>query len=375
MIRAPKGLEGVIVATTSLTKIDGLAGRLIYRGYDVTQLAGRVSYESVAHLLWYGHLPSQQELSSLQTRFSREHALPKQVVGFLKQESKFAEPLSALQTSVSILGGLRGRNEPSIIDSSIDLTARMPTIVATYHRFRNGDDPVAPRPGLGHAANYLYMLHNKPGRPEHVHALDSYFTLLADHSLNASTFVARIAASTLTDVHSAVVAAISALKGPLHGGAPIYVWDMLQSIGTPENAERWLRDRLQKHDRIMGFGHRVYRTEDPRSKVLKELARQIVDPALFKLATTVEDTARRLLREQHPERPIDVNVEFYSSVVLHAVGIPPELFTCTFACARTVGWTAHIVEQLQDNRLFRPDAEYVGPEGLTLEATTPQTSA
>ena len=311
----------------------------------------------------------------METRFSREHVLPNQVIGFLKGESKVADPLSALQTSVSILGGLGSRNEPSLIDSSIGLTARMPTIVATYHRLRKGQEPVTPRPGLGHAANYLYMLNAKPGRPEHVHALDSYFTLLADHSLNASTFVARIAASTLTDVHSAVVAAISALKGPLHGGAPIYVWEMLQSIGTPENAESWLRDRLQKHDRIMGFGHRVYRTEDPRSRVLKELARQIVDPSLFKLATTVEDTARRLLREQHPERPIDVNVEFYSSVVLHAVGIPPELFTCTFACARTVGWTAHIVEQLQDNRLFRPDAEYVGPEGLTLEATPPGTSA
>jgi len=363
------------VATTSLTKIDGQAGRLIYRGYDVTQLAGRVSYESVAHLLWYGHLPNRQELSTLEIRFSREHVLPNQVIGFLKGESKVADPLSALQTSVSILGGLGSRNEPSLIDSSIGLTARMPTIVATYHRLRKGQEPVTPRPGLGHAANYLYMLNSKPGRPEHVHALDSYFTLLADHSLNASTFVARIAASTLTDVHSAVVAAISALKGPLHGGAPIYVWEMLQSIGTPENAESWLRDRLQKHDRIMGFGHRVYRTEDPRSRVLKELARQIVDPSLFELATTVEETARRLLREQHPERPIDVNVEFYSSVVLHAVGIPPELFTCTFACARTVGWTAHILEQLQDNRLFRPDAEYVGPEGLTLEATTPGTSA
>ena len=374
MIRAPKGLEGVIVATTSLTKIDGQAGRLIYRGYDVTQLAGRVSYESVAHLLWYGHLPNRQELSALETRFSREHALPNQVIGFLRGESKVAEPLSALQTSVSILGGLRGRTEPSIIDSSIDLTAQMPTIVATYHRLRKGQEPVAPRSGLGHAANYLFMLNNKPAKPEHVHALDSYFTLLADHSLNASTFVARIAASTLTDVHSAVVAAISALKGPLHGGAPIYVWEMLQSIGTPANAESWLRDRLEKHDRIMGFGHRVYRTEDPRSRVLKELARQIVDPSLFKLATTVEDTARKLLREQHPERPIDVNVEFYSSVILHAVGIPPELFTCTFACARTVGWTAHISEQLQDNRLFRPDAEYVGPEGLTLEATPPGAS-
>src|SRR3989442_2593608 len=216
MIRAQKGLEGVIVATTSLTKIDGQAGRLIYRGYDVTQLAGCVSYESVAHLLWYGHLPNRQELSALETRFSREHALPNQVIEFLRGGSKVAEPLSALQTSVSILGGLGSRNEPSLIDSSIGLTARMPTIVAAYHRLRKGQEPVTPPPRLGHAANYLYMLNSKPRRPQHVHALDSYFTLLADHSLNASTFVARIPASTLTDAPSAAVAAVSACQWRLH---------------------------------------------------------------------------------------------------------------------------------------------------------------
>src|SRR5256886_15573998 len=173
MIRAPKGLEGVIVATTSLTKIDGQAGRLIYRGYDVTQLARRFSYESVAHLLWFGHLPTQQELSTLETRFSHERALPNQVIGFLKGESKVAEPLSALQTSVSILGGLRGRIESPIIDSSINLTAQMPTIVAAYHRLRKGHEPDAPQAGLGHVANYLYMLNNKAARPEHIRALDS----------------------------------------------------------------------------------------------------------------------------------------------------------------------------------------------------------
>jgi len=191
-------------------------------------------------------------------------------------------------------------------------------------------------------------------------ALDSYFTLLADHGLGASTFVARVAASTLTDVYSAVVAAISALKGPLHGGAPIYVWEMLQSIGEPDNAKPWLENHLAKGERIMGFGHRVYRTEDPRSKVLKRIAKEIVDPKLFELATTVETGAKEQLRKEHPERPLDTNVEFYSSLVLHAVGVPPELFTCTFASARSVGWTAHIIEQRQDNRLFRPAAEYRG---------------
>src|SRR5881397_4047588 len=373
-MQVPRGLEGVLVASTELTKIDGQAGRLVYRGYDVTELAGVVPYEAVAHLLWFGQLPTKQQLAKLGSQLSINRQFPPVVTEFLEQAARVAEPLSLLQTSISILGGLEETRTASITDASIALTARMPTILAAGYRLRHNQALLAAHTDLGHVANYLYMLTGSVPRQEHVRALDAYFTLLADHGLGASTFVARVAASTLTDVYSAVVAAISALKGPLHGGAPIYVWEMLQSIGTPENAESWLRDRLQKHDRIMGFGHRVYRTEDPRSRVLKELARQIVDPSLFKLATTVEDTARRLLREQHPERPIDVNVEFYSSVVLHAVGIPPELFTCTFACARTVGWTAHIVEQLQDNRLFRPDAEYVGPEGLILEAAPPGAS-
>jgi citrate synthase len=366
-IRAPKGLEGVIVATTQLTKIDGQAGRLIYRGYDITQLAGIVPYESVAHLLWFGHLPNSDEFNRLNRKFIDNRNLPSTVANFLSHESKVAEPLSAVQTAISLLGGVEGKNQTTI-DTSIALTAKMPTIIAYYHRMKNGLPLVSPDPNLTHAANYLQMLTGKVPRPEHIHAMDSYFTLLADHGLGASTFVARVAASTLTDVYSAVVAAISALKGPLHGGAPIYVWDMLQSIGKPENARKWLSERLAKGDRIMGFGHRVYRTEDPRSKILKHLAQQIVDPELFRLATTVEDEARKLLHEQHPDRVLDTNVEFYSSLVLHAVGVPPELFTCTFACARTVGWTAHIIEQLQDNRLFRPAADYVGPMNLQVQS-------
>lgn len=366
MMRAPKGLEGVIVASTELTKIDGQAGRLIYRGYDATELAGNVSYESVAHLLWFGQLPTAAQLSELKGKFAANRGLPEIVEPFLETASRASEPLSALQTSVSLLGGLDNSKKSSTIEASIALTARLPTIIAGYHRFRHGEKPLDPRPNLGHAANYLYMLTGKVPKDQQAQALDSYFTLLADHSLGASTFVARVAASTLTDVYSSVVAAISALKGPLHGGAPIYVWEMIQSVGRPERAASWLRERLKKGERIMGFGHRVYRTEDPRSRVLKRLARQLVDPELFRLAETLENGARQLLRQSHPDRPLDTNVEFYSSLVLHAVGIPPELFTSTFACARTVGWTAHVIEQLRDNRLFRPEAEYTGPSDLAL---------
>lgn len=373
-MHAPKGLEGVIVTSTELTKIDGQAGRLIYRGYDVTELAGNISYESVAHLLWFGQIPTTPQLSELKGKFAANRNLPKVVEEFLKTASGALEPLSVLQTSVSLLGGLDSSKKSSTIDASIALTARLPTIIAGYHRMRHDEKPLAPKSELGHTANYLYMLTGKVPKDEHVHALDSYFTLLADHSLGASTFVARVAASTLTDVYSAVVAAISTLKGPLHGGAPIYVWEMIQSVGKPERAAAWLRERLEKGERIMGLGHRIYRTEDPRSRVLKRLARQLVDPGLFNLAETVENEARQLLRQSHPDRPLDTNVEFYSSLVLHAVGIPPELFTSTFACARAVGWTAHIIEQLRDNRLFRPEAEYTGPSDLTLPGR-PETPA
>jgi len=374
-MQVPRGLEGVLVASTELTKIDGQAGRLVYRGYDVTELAGVVPYEAVAHLLWFGQLPTKQQLAKLGNQLSINRQLPPVVTEFLEQSARVAEPLSLLQTSISILGGLEETRTASITDASIALTARMPSILAAGYRLRHNQALLAAHTDLRHVANYLYMLTGSVPKQEHVRALDAYFTLLADHGLGASTFVARVAASTLTDVYSAVVAAISALKGPLHGGAPIYVWEMLQSIGKPENARDWLTEHLAKGDRIMGFGHRVYRTEDPRSKVLKRLAKEIVDPRLFELASTVETEARELLKKEHPERAIDTNVEFYSSLVLHAVGIPPELFTCTFASARIVGWTAHIIEQRQDNRLFRPEAEYRGKLDLKVQESPVKTIA
>ncbi len=361
----PKGLEGVIVASTKISKIDGQAGKLIYRGYDITELAGKISFEDVAHLLWIGHLPNPQELDAFKKKLAENRYVSNKVMAFIGGAPKDANPLTVLRTAVSIMG-MQAKEDVSPLEASIALTEQFPTIVAMFHNARRGRSVVLPRGDLGHAANYLYMLSGFVPKVKHARALDAYLTLLADHGLNASTFSARVATSTLTDVYSAVIAAVCTLKGPLHGGAPSHVWEMLQSVGDPIRAAPWLAERLKKGEKIMGFGHRVYRTEDPRSKVLKALAKENAEPRTFALAESVENEALRLLHEEHPERPLDTNVEFYSSLVLNAVGISPDLFTPTFASARVVGWTAHIMEQLSDNRIIRPSAEYVGPEGLTL---------
>lgn len=366
--RAPKGLEGVIVTSTKITKIDGEAGKLIYRGYDITELAGKVSFEAVAHLLWKGRLPDAKELEAFKKKLAENRYVSNKIMAFIGAAPKDADPLTVLRTAVSIMGMQANENIPTL-ESAISLTSQFPTILAMYHNARRGRSVVLPRGDLGHAANYLYMLTGFVPKEKHAHALDAYFTLLADHGLNSSTFAARVATSTLTDVYSAVIAAICTLKGPLHGGAPKQVWDMLQSIGDPVKAVPWITEKLKEGDRIMGFGHRVYRTEDPRSKVLKTLAKENADQKMFALADIVEKEATRLLHAQHPERPLDTNVEFYSSLVLNAVGISPDMFTPTFASARVVGWTAHIMEQLSDNRLIRPSSEYVGPEGLTLSGS------
>jgi citrate synthase len=241
------------------------------------------------------------------------------------------------------------------------LTATFPTIIAAFDRIRKGQAPIPPRPDLSHAANYLYMLTGQVPSEQRERALDTYLVLTADHGLNASTFTARVIASTLSDMCSSIVGAIGALKGPLHGGAPALVLKMLQAIGTPENAESWLTNALDRGERIMGFGHRVYKTEDPRAKVLRRLAERTSEIDFFRLATRVEDLALKLLHERKPERRLYTNVEFYSAAVMHGVGLPDDLFTPTFAASRVVGWTAHVLEQLQDNRLIRPASEYTGP--------------
>jgi citrate synthase len=365
VLQAPKGLEGVIVAETHISKIDGQAGKLVYHGYDIAELAGNVQFEAVAHLLIVGRLPNPEELKRFKNRLAENRFLSNETMAFLETAPREANPLAVLRTAVSLMG-LKAKEAMPPVDTGVNLIAQFPTIIATYHHARRREGSILPRGDLDHAGNFLFMLSGRIPKDQHSHALDSYMTLLADHSMNASTFAARIAISTLTDVYSAITAAIGTLKGPLHGGAPSEVWSMLQDIGDPVRADKWLSGKLEKKEKIMGFGHRVYRTEDPRSKILKNLAKQIANPKTFELAETVERDARKLLQTAHPERPLDTNVEFYSSLVLNAVGIPTDMFTSTFASARVAGWTAHILEQLADNKLIRPSANYVGPEGLSL---------
>jgi citrate synthase len=352
------GLEGVVAATTALSKVEGTAGRLIYRGYDIHDLAGKVSFEEVAYLFWYGKLPTKMELVDLKVQMLEERTLPTSVLQVLNYLPTTSAPMDVLRTAVSAFGAATIQGKPTV-DQAIALTERFPLILAAFHRIRNGLEPLEAHPEIGYAANYLYLLTGQMPKEEHVRALDAYLVLLADHGMNASTFAARVIASTESDIASSVVGAIGALKGPLHGGAPSKVKDMLDAIGTEDHAESWMRDALARGERLMGFGHRVYKTEDPRAEELREMAR-IADPQQFALARKVEELGLALLEEQKPGHRLYTNVEFYSAVVLSSIGLPRDLFTPTFASSRVAGWTAHILEQVANNRLIRPEAEYTG---------------
>ncbi len=358
---AAKGLEGVVVAQTKISRIDGQLGRLIYHGYDIRDLAAKVTFEEVAYLFWYGKLPTRAELDDLLNLMAGLRPLPAEVVAMLRELPRESDPMDALRTGVSALGaGLLLK--PPDRTQVIQLTAQMPLLVATFDRWRRDADPLVPLEHLDTASNYLYMLTGKEPTPVQAHALNAYLVILADHGMNASTFAARVVASTWSDLYSSIAAAVGALKGPLHGGAPSRVLDMIQAIGTRENAEPWMRAALQRGERLMGFGHRVYKTTDPRAELLRDLAQQVAGPEFAALARHVEETGLRLLHEDKPDHRLFTNVEFYSSVLLHAVGIPKDLFTTTFAISRTAGWTAHVLEQVADNRLIRPNADYIGPE-------------
>ncbi len=354
------GLEGIVAATTSLSKVEGLEGRLIYRGYNIHDLVGRVSFEEVAYLLWYGRLPDNRELTHFKASFSAGRKMPEAVIQTLQALPVSVEPMDALRTLVSAAGGVTFSGRPDI-GQALNLTAQFPLILAAFQRKRQGLEILASRPELSHAANYLYLLTGKIPAQNQVKALEAYLVLLADHGMNASTFTARVVASTESDMVSAVVAALGALKGPLHGGAPSKVQDMLEAIGTVENAEKWLREALVRKQRLMGFGHRVYKTEDPRAEELRELAR-LADPEGYKLARRVEELAVALLEEEKPGNRLYTNVEFYSAALLASVGLSGDMFTPTFAVGRIAGWTAHILEQVGNNRLIRPEAEYTGPD-------------
>ena len=353
------GLEGVVAATTALSKVEGTAGRLIYRGYTIHDLTRAISFEEAAYLLWFGQLPNKEELLDLKIRLLADRTLPDVMLRILRELPAAIEPMDALRTATSAWGAINIKGKPTV-EQAIALTARFPLFLAAFQRLRNGLEPLESHPEMGYAANYLYLLSGKIPQEQHVKALNAYLVLLADHGMNASTFTARVVASTEADIVSAVVAAIGALKGPLHGGAPSKVLEMLRAIGTIENAEGWLRSAIARGERLMGFGHRVYKTEDPRAEELRDLAR-LADPQGFILAQRVEELALALLKEAKPDQLLYTNVEFYSAVLLSSVGLPGDLFTPTFALSRVAGWTAHILEQIGNNRLIRPEADYTGP--------------
>src|SRR6059058_2304524 len=346
-----RGLDGVVAARTRLSHVDGLAGELVIGGYELKELAGRVTFEEAAHLLWRGALPGPDELGGLRREMAALRAIPEQTMRVVRAAAK-APPVD--------------------LDAAKLLTARFPTVVAAHARISEGKEPIAPRADLARAANFLYMVHGKEPDPIAARALDTYWVTVIDHGMNASTFAARVIASTRSDMVSAVTGAVGALKGPLHGGAPGPVLDMLTVIGSSDRAEAWVRNELAAGRRIMGFGHRVYKVRDPRADVLSAVvdemgAAHLEDRKLFDLARAVEQTVLKVLDEVKPGRNLRTNVEFYTALVLQSLGLKPRSFVALFACGRVAGWCAHVIEQHAEDHLIRPQSEYVGPRGLKLE--------
>jgi citrate synthase len=355
------GLEGVVAAETEVSEVDGANGRLIYRGgYLIEDLAPVATFEEVAYLLWHGELPNQAELDALKHQMAAARRLTDAALGALESSDPATDPMDILRTVVSAQGSTKAITKPTL-DEAIALTAVFPTIVAAAWRRSQGHEIIKSRDELGHAANLLWMMEGKVPDPDRARWLESYFVLLADHGLNASTFTARVIASTGSDLTSCVVGAIGALKGPAHGGATFAARTMLDKVGSEDNAERWLTDAHARNERFAGFGHRVYRTYDPRARILRDLAK-VAAPGLHRTAARTEEVALRILHEAHPERPNATNVDFWASVVLTGAGVPKELFTCMFATSRVSGWTAHVLEALKDLRIIRPASVWIGPE-------------
>lgn len=362
----PPGLEGVVAARTAVGDVRGQEGFYHYRQYSAVELAASRSFEDVWHLLVRGTLPDTAEARAWTASVASQRALPPGLERLLPLIAARGDPLAVLRSAVSILGSELGWAPSRDVGASelavqaVRTAAVVPTILTAAYRLGRGLEPVPPRPDLGHAANYLWMLTAAEPDPDLARAVEEYLILTIDHGFNASTFTARVVASTGADLAAAVCAAVGALSGPLHGGAPSRALDMLDAIGRPELADAWVRDAVSRGDRIMGFGHRVYRTEDPRSRRLQRVAARIEAP-LLPFAVEVERTVVDVLRELKPGRELYANVEFYAGVVMDGCGIPRSMFTPTFAASRVVGWTAHVLEQAADNRIFRPSAQYVGP--------------
>ncbi|WP_129116852.1 citrate synthase/methylcitrate synthase [Halegenticoccus tardaugens] len=381
------GLENVVVAETRLSSVDGEAGELLVAGYPIEELAPNASFEETLYLLRNGRLPTADELDDFREKLASRRSIPDATIDLLRaaaeddgQSAMDALRMGAATLSLGAADGRGGEGEREREDESgpvggdpdrdsLSLVAAFPTVVAAYWRLRSGEEPVDPRPDLRHAANYLRMLTGELPTEAETWGLETYLNAVVDHGLNASTFTARTIASTESDLVSAITGAVGALKGPLHGGAPGPVLAMLLDVDESGDAEGYLREKLDAGERIMGFGHRVYRVRDPRAAVLSDAAERFYaaesggDEAFFESARTFEGTAVDLLAEYKPGRNLETNVEFYTAVLLHGVGVPQELFSATFGVARVGGWTAHCLEQLDDNRLIRPRSRYVGARG------------
>lgn len=357
---AGKGLEGIVATTSAVSSIIG--STLTYRGIDINELAGHSSFEEVVYLLWYGELPSREELQRLQRELADSREIPSQVIDAIRRFPSDANAMAALRTAVSMLAFYdplsQDMSDEANQKKARSLLAKFPTIVAAIHRVRTGHDPVAPDATLNEAENFLYMLNGERPAESRAHIMNVALVLHADHELNASTFAARVAASTLSDMDSAVIAALCTLKGPLHGGANEAVMRMLEGIGSAEKVSGFLEDTFARKDKVMGFGHRVYKEGDPRAKWLKRLSKQLGeergDTKWFDMSSEIENQ----VGEQKGLLP---NVDFYSASVYTYMDVPRDLFTPIFAISRVSGWIAHILEQYGDNRLIRPRADYIGP--------------
>ncbi len=357
-----KGLEGVVATDTRLGDVRGQEGQLIYCGYDINELAGKASFEEVIYLLWHNKLPNRSELAELKEQLASERQLPDQVIEFLKTTPATALPIDVLRTAVSMLG----LHDPLLIlDQSLEatqrraisITAKVGVIIAYFHRARNGLDLPPVRQDLSEAGHFLYLLDADEPSEKKTETLDLAFVLHAEHGMNASTFSARVTISTLTDIYSAITAAVATLKGPLHGGANEGVIHMLREIGSPDKVDAYVEQSLVQKKKIMGIGHRVYKVLDPRAPILKDMAvklsKELGEPKWIEMSERIA----LLMKEK---KGLHANVDFYSATVYYSLGIPTDLFTCIFAISRTAGWTAHVLEQLSDNRLYRPLSEYTG---------------
>ena len=363
-----RGLEGIVANTTRLSDVLGEKGQLIYAGYDINELAGKVSFEEVIFLLWNSRLPNHAELTALTSSLRQQRELPGQVIDLLTQAPKNANPMDVLRTAVSMLGlydAATGDSRAANYQRCLSLTAKVGVIAAYYHRARQGKSLPPVRQDLGEAAHFLYLLDDAEPSKEAAGTLDLAYVLHADHGMNASTFTARVVIATLTDVYSAVTAAIGALKGPLHGGANEGVIHMLREIGSEDRVDAWVEEQLAQKKKIMGIGHRVYKTLDPRAPHLRAMAVKLTEQLGEAKWIRMSERIAQLMKEK---KGLNANVDFYSATVYYSLGLPTDLFTPIFAIARTAGWTAHILEQLEDNRLYRPLSEYTGtPVGLKVQ--------